>query len=95
HKVVGGNLVIEYVDGKRATVTGTLSDDKSTIFADNVYVDKESINFIILKEELTDKGLPIVNFKSVTYNRVKYSVESFTDSSTLGNSIKLLCKKVG
>lgn len=95
HELVGANVLIEYTDNSKGSVRCTLSNDKISVFQNDLYVDKDIVNFLIMKQNLIDKDLAIKGFKYITYNRDKYEVTDVTVSSTLDNTILLRCTKIG
>ncbi len=95
HKNVGAKVKLVYGNGSVGYVLSTLSDEKTSDMVNDVYVEKDTLAFHILKQNLTEAELPLKGFISVEYNREKYEVLNTNESSTLGNTLVLNCKKVG
>ena len=95
HRLLGATVGIIYVDGSIGIVKATISDDKLDSFENNQFVNKNTVNFHILKQSLIDEDLAIKGFKTVEYNREKYQVDDVTDTSVMGNTYTLRCSKVG
>ena len=95
HKNVGAKVKLIYSNGNVGYVMSTLSDEKTSTMLNDVYVEKDIVAFHILKQNLIEAELPIKGFVSVEYVREKYEVLNTNESSTLGNTIVLNCKKVG
>ncbi|MGL4999453.1 MAG: hypothetical protein ACRC5T_10835, partial [Cetobacterium sp.] len=88
-------ISIEYTDGSKGVVKCTVSDEKNTVYSNDTVLDKNIMNYNILKQDLIDNNLPIKGFKTITYNREKYEVRDIAESSTFGNTIKVSCVKIG
>jgi hypothetical protein len=95
HTLVGANISIEYIDGSKGVVKCTLSDEKVNVFSNDKYIEKDMVNFRILKQELKDNELPVKGFKKITFNRETYEVNDVTESSTMGNALVIRCVKLG
>lgn len=95
HKNVGAKVKLVYGNGVIGYVLSTLSDEKTIDMVNDTYVEKDILAFHILKQNLTEAELPLKGFVSVEYNREKYEVLNTNESSTLGNTLVLNCKKVG
>lgn len=95
HRLLGATVKIVYVDGVIGIVKATISDDKLDAYLNDQFVNRNIVNFHILKQSLIDEDLAIKGFKTVEYNREKYQVEDVTDTSVMGTTYTLRCSKVG
>lgn len=95
HSNVGAKVKVKFSNGDSGYVLATLSDEKTTTLINGNYVEKDIISFCIMKQNLMDSNLPLKGFISLEYIREKYEVLNTNESSTLGNSLVINCKKVG
>lgn len=95
-ELVGDYIEITYVDGTKGVIKATLSDDsEDDAFLNQKYIDRHIIGFNVLIQSLVDKDLPIKGFKSIKFNRETYSVEEVSYTSTMKNTLYIVCATIG